>query len=478
MRPMKVAKPLVLIAVVLFTEALSLSAVFTNSTKESVSVWSEIVVEAADAYSHSGAYAIRDCLRPLHIDCFSIQQNFWIWDSSGDPMLWIRNSVELANLGGVYYGTYSFQMYSRDSRNEPLLCEPESNSTSICRSPFYVDYADFPRALKFYSHISNDESNYTLQMYNNFGVVNWRIPSTVRCPCSIGTTPRLSQPWGVWPFEFVTVGLDDTATATFRNDTKGTIGSTLVQLVDGTWHETTTDTIRCAQLAKCLSMLSTQENSEGLTWDTTKGEFYWSKDAIDQGIHIIGIADESVGPPTPPTPRMESYLYIRFSSAFAYLSIYDQSQRVAGIDPRSGKTSALIPNSSVVFSSYVPVKDSPVSAPEEELLILKPEGTYQIVVTAGGNTVYSIYLVKATNINGPLFSQSYAGSLTIGDSKRLELQVNPLNLSPEALPFSGLLSVAVIMAALVGLVLLIIGVLAERRRRIRRLSHRRDLDEL
>ena len=125
-----------LIVICLFAAATSIRPVFSGSSQQVVSVWSEISIEKGGAYSAFGYSSdlaelpgVRDCLRPFPMDCFSLQQNFWISDYSGNQVLWARNLVYLANLGGTYHGTFSFQVYSRTSRDRPILCEPESNSS-------------------------------------------------------------------------------------------------------------------------------------------------------------------------------------------------------------------------------------------------------------------------------------------------------------------------------------------------------------
>jgi hypothetical protein len=444
---------------------------------QAISVWSEIGVESGGAYSHTGAFPVRDCLRPIPVDCFSIQQNFWILNSSESPVLWAKNAVYLADEGGIYHGTYSFQVYSHNSRNQPLLCEPESNSTSTCRSPFYTDPSSFPQTLRFYAHIVSSNIDNELQMANNFGQLTWRIPSAVVCPCSLGTVSTLPQPWGAGPFELVAVGIDNTATATFRNNTSGIIGPTLIQSIDGSWHQARLGKIQCIQLQACISMLSTQESSRDISWNVDRGKFSWSEGALDQGVLIIGIMEGNVNAPVIPTPRHEVYLYVAFYSSFAYLALYDSLHNVVGIDPQSGRPIAAVPNSSLVLGSYIPVKDSPINAPEEELLILNPSGTYQIRITAGGNTAYSVFVDKATNANEILATRNLVGSLNTGDSYVFEMDSSNLDLtaSSGATTFSGVLSMGAIIVALVSLVTAICVLLVRRRRRILRL--RPDYDE-
>ena len=468
--------------VCLFAAATSISPVFPSSSQQVVSVWSEISIEEGGAYSAFGYSSdlaelpgVRDCLRPFSIDCFSLQQNFWISDHSGTEVLWVRNLVYLASLGGTYHGTYSFQVYSPGDRNFPILCEPRSNSTSTCRSPFYVDYSPFPQTFKFYAHISSGTLHNTLQMANNFGAVTWEIPSTVTCPCTIETVSNPSQPWGAWPFELVAVGIDNTAEATFRNGTKGTIGSTLVQAADGTWHQTSLGILGCDLLQDCLRMLSTQENSMGLQWDVRRGLIYWSNDALDQGVHITGVMPGESTPPVLPAPRNEDYLYVEFSSTLAYLTVFDSSRRVVGFDKQTGRFEATVPNSSLVLDSYIPVKDTPASVPQEEVLIVNPQGEYQIVVTAGGNTAYSVFLSKATSTNELLATNSFAGSLITGDSKSLQVDSSNLALTAEATLALGILSIAAIVITLVSFVIVVLALLARRRKRLLRL--RPDYDE-
>jgi hypothetical protein len=471
-----------LILVCLFAAATSLRPVFSSNSQQVVSVWSEIGIEKGGAYSAFGYSSnmaelpgVRDCLRPFPIDCFSLQQNFWVSDSSGNQVLWARNLVYLASLGGTYHGTYSFQVYSRDNRDLPILCEPQSNSTSTCRSPFYVDYSPFPHTFKLYAHISSSSLHNTLRMANNFGAVTWEIPSTITCPCFMETISSPSQPWGSWPFELVAVGIDSTATATFRNETKGTIGSTLVQAVDGSWHETSLGTVGCVQVQDCLRMLSTQENSMGLRWDTERGLIYWSKDALDQGVHIAGIMPAEIAPPVLPAPRNENYLYVEFSSTLAYLTVFDSSRKVVGFDPQTGRFEAAVPNSSIVLDSYIPVKDTPANVPEEELLIVNPQGEYQIIVTAGGNTAYSVFLNKVTSTNDVLATNGFAGSLLTGDSKSLQMNSSNLAFTAEATLYPGVLSMVAIIITLGSFVFVVLALLARRRKRLLRL--RPDYDE-
>jgi len=219
----------------------------------------------------------------------------------------------------------------------------------------------------------------------------------------------------------------------------------------------------------------------GLRWDTELGLIYWSKDALDQGVHIVGIMPAQTNPPVLPAPRNETYFYVEFSSTLAYLTLFDSSRRLVGLDPQTGQFEATVPNSSLVLDSYIPVKDSSRFMlgymPEEELLIVNPQGEYQIVVTAGGNTAYSVFLSKVTSMNQMLATNGFAGSLIMGDSKSLQLNSSNLALtaSAKATLSPNILGMAAIIITLVSFVIVVLSLLARRRRRILRL--RPDYDE-
>jgi hypothetical protein len=213
----------------------------------------------------------------------------------------------------------------------------------------------------------------------------------------------------------------------------------------------------------------------GLRWDTERGLVYSSKDALDQGVHIVGIMPVETAPPVLPAPRNENYLYVEFSSTLAYLTVFDSSRRLAGFDPQTGRFEATIPNSSLVLDSYIPVKDSPANVPEEELLIVNPLGEYQIVVTVGGNTAYSVFLSKVTSTNEVLATNGFVGSLITGDSKSLLLNSSNLALTAEVTLYPGILSMVAITITLGSFVFVVLAVLARRRKRLLRL--RPDYDE-
>jgi len=423
---------------------------------QAVSVWSKITIGMADAYSTLDGRPIEDCLRPKLVDCFSIQQNFWISDSLGNFVLWAQNTVELAKVASpTYYGTYTFQVWTNSTGRQPVLCEPESSRKISCRAPFYTDPVSFPQSFIFYSHISNEGSSYVLQMSNNFGATTWAIPASIICPCYIGTVPEKAPPWGSSPFEQVVVGLDSSATALFRNDTIGTFGPILIESADGFWRGAIVKTLRCLVAGPCVQMLATGEASMGLVWNSTSGEFYWSDGGADQGVYVSAIAAGVVGPPTIPNPHAETYLYAELRSLFAYLTIYDEEQRPLGVNPQTGKVVEEIPNGSITHNS------------SEDLLIVNPTGEYELVVTSGGNTGFELFVSKATNSADVLASQQYNGTLNVGYSMNFRLNVNDMNLTPQVTTLNTALApIAGIIVALLGLVGAITVILILRRKRV------------
>lgn len=447
----------ILLLVVLFSvqPTVSFESTPLAPNHQAVSVWSKITIMMADAYSTVNERPIEDCLRPHLVDCFSIQQNFWITDSSGTFVLWAQNTVELAKLASpTYFGTYTFQVWNSSTNQEPILCEPESSRKVSCRAPFYTDPATFPQSFIFYSHIANEGSTYMLQMSNNFGATTWAIPASVNCPCYIGTIPESRPPWGSSPFELVFVGLDGSANAGFRNDTLGTFGPILIESVDGFWREGIVETLRCVVAGGCLEMLATGETSSGLVWNSTSGEVYWSQGGADQGVFISAIGTEVASPPAVPNPTPETFLYAELRSLYAYLTIYDERQRQLGIDPQTGKLAEEIPNASITHDS------------SEDLLIVNPVGEYRLVVTSGGNTWFQLFVSKANNSRGVFASRQYNGTMNVGYSMSFLLTVSDMNLIPQATNLiTSLAPVAGIIIILLGLAGVIAAILLIGRRR-------------
>jgi len=429
-------------------------AVQSSNEIRPISIWSKLSFDAGGAYSIANQGAIDDCLRPNPVDCFSIQQNSWIFDSLGNPVLWVQNAVELAQLDGTtYYGTFTFQIWNRADAGQPVTCEPRSNSQAECRAPFYTDRVSFPQTFTFYSHISQNGSSYELQLSNNLGSLTREIPSSINCPCYFETNLEKTPPWGRSPFELVVVGLDSSATAVFRNDTRGRFGPVLIQSEDGLWHKTSLNTLQCPTATGCADVLATAEDSMNLAWNTTSGGFYWFSGANDQGAFISSISNDEVNPPSLPNPQSETYIYAQLSSLFAYLTIYDEEQRALGVDPQTGKAVEQIPNSSITHNS------------SEDLLIVNPVGGYELVITAAGNTRYDLFVSKTTNTGTFLASQRDNGTLTIGYSERLRLNSVDMKLSPETSNLAmDVLPVSGIAAALLGFVGLIVVVLYLRRK--------------
>lgn len=447
---------LLVIVVLSFPPRISIGETRTVISPGSVSVWSRLTIEMADAYSSLNERAIEDCLRPKRVDCFSIQQNFWISDSLGELVLWAQNTVELASLGGTgYYGTFIFQVWNSSSPLEPLLCKPEASRAASCRVPFYTDSVPFPHSFTFYSHIAHQGPKYELQMSNDFGAVTWQFPESVKCPCHVGTVAEKPPPWGRSMFELVAVGLDNSAVAAFRNDTVGTFGPILVEFDDRTWHNANVTTLHCPTSAPCAGLLGTGEKSMNLEWNSTSREFHWSQAAFDQGVSISTLTEGVAAAPALPNPRAETFLYAEFRSVYAYLTIMDAQRRALGVDPESGKRVEDIPNSSITHNS------------SEDLLIVNPIGEYELVITAGGNTAFALFLSKTSNAGSDLGTRYYNGTLNIGYSKHLHLDVEKMNLSSQESPSTtSLFPVAGIILALGGFIGIIAAILFLRRKRI------------
>lgn len=445
-----------LVALVLFTCLSSLRPTEASpASGRAVSVWSKISIQSADAFSAQNGHALGDCLRPKSVECFSIQQNSWVSDSLGNFVLWVQNTIQLAKLyNSIYFGTFIFQIWNGSYAQVPMVCEPESSIRNSCRAPFYTEASPYPQSFTFYSHISNTGFESVVEMSNNFGAMKWVIPPAVKCPCYIWTMPSNLPPWGHSSYELVAVGLNNFAEAEFRSDTSGTFGPILVES-DGVWHEAMVESIHCTTPLDCSGQLATGESARNLLWNSTSKGFYWSKDAYDQGTYITAALSQAIVPPALPMPRLEIFLYAEFKSSYAYLTIYDAMHRGLGVDPGTGKRIADIPNSSITHNS------------SEDLLIIDPSGAYELLLTAAGNTAFKLFLSKTSNTGDFLGSQTSNGTLNIGYSKQLHLDVSNMELnSAESNLKTELLPIAGIMIALVVFVSIIAGYLYVRRKHV------------
>lgn len=418
---------------------------------EVVAIWSTIALEGAAAHSKKDGRPINSCLRPtiaaVEVYCFSIQQNFWIYNSRGNMIYWAQNAVEVANTRNTtYFATYAFMVWNSTDVNEPLICEPASSTTDACRTQFYTDPVRFLQSFTFFDYISNEGPRYTLHMTNNYGSHNWNIPTSADCPCLIGTIRQGAPPWGYFPFELALVGLDNSATAIFEQGTSGSFGPAFVQSSDGVWHQASLNTIRCLSQNDCPTPLATAETSQNLRWDNMSGRLYWSGVENDQGVYISAVSAEASVAPLLPQPSTETYLYARMYwgtlGGVAVLTIFDEEGKATGYEPQTGKFVEGIQGSFVDLSR------------EEEVVILDPSGTYQLLLTAICSGSYHFFLSKATNTGGAESIKQVNGTINQGESKQFSLIVNTMNIaSTQSVP--GSLSVLMVAVGFAGVILIV-----------------------
>jgi hypothetical protein len=453
--PRAVYSILILIVLLLPHTTSNHAEAFASKNLEAVSVLSKLVIDRAGAHSWVNDRPAQDCMRPKQVECFSIQQNLWIFDSRGNFVLWAQNAIELARVkNGDYFGTYTFQIWSSSGLTLPLLCEPESGNGTDCRAPFYSDLVIFPETFNFYSHISNEGSDTILQMVNNLGSINWQIPSSINCPCYLGAAKQRAPPWGYSPFELVMVGIDSLSIAIFRNDTLGTVGPVLVQSTDGAWHQTILKTLQCRSPRNCPTPTSTGEFSMYLVWNNTSVRLYWSEKAYDQGVYISEVSnDATTPPPAMIDPPVETYLYLKLTAALAYFTIYDEQQQAIGFDQRTNRWVQQIPNSTIIFDR------------SEEVMILNPVGAYELTLIAGGNTKFNLFMSLSSNRQGVSVKRNVVGTLTMGDSKHYDLGSKQLELNSTDTAFQAAIPDLLLIVGIVAWVSVIIAILILRRRR-------------
>jgi hypothetical protein len=410
--------PILLIIVLLTPMSFIVDVRSAAGSLNTVSVWSRITIQNADAYSTIYEQPPEDCMRPKWVKCFSIQQNFWISDSKGVPVLWAQNVIDLAKFNATYYGTYSFEAWTVKELM-PKLCEPESDNVTLCRAPYYENAVTFPNSLTFYAHVSNLGSVSILHMSNDFGSVDWDIPDLINCPCFIDTLRSDRLPWGYSPFEFVAVGIDSLALAIFGNETIGTFGPILAQSTDGVWHAATVATLRCSFVGECPTRPGTGEASMNMQWNSTSGIFRWVLGASDQGVYINGFSDSEIIPTLPNPPPVE-YMYARLDITVGFLTVFDEHSKVLGFDSLSGQWVKQIPNSTIIFSRNT-----------EEIVVVNPERIYTFVVTAGGNTLFHLFVSKSTNAVRLLASVMAEGTMKMGESRKFVLDSRNMQMKNE-----------------------------------------------
>lgn len=415
-----------------------------------LAVWNTITVDAVSVQSRRGVRLIQDCtklgINQLEVQCFSIQQNFWISNSKGDLVFWAQNVVELAELeAGVFFGTYAFVVWNSADPIQPSFCDPSSLSENSCRAPIYTDSVRFPQSFTFYASISSIDANYTLQVSNNIASRSWDIPASTGCPCFIETIQHGPLPWGYFPFELVAVGLDSSATAFFGEGTSGSIGPGLVKYADGRWHQVVLDTLHCLIPVDCSTAPLTGESSRNLRWDTETGRFYWSEGSYDQGTYILTVSSQPTEQPMIPHPGIKTYLYFRMDlNDVAMPTIVDDQSRATGYDTSSGGFVEDIPRSFLTLSGEVGV------------MILNSSGPYRLLLTPRASGSFHIFMSKTFNVNGTKFYKVLDGTVNAWETKDFILNSDTMSLNSANSgwgPLLVMLGAASVWVALIGIIL-------------------------
>jgi hypothetical protein len=388
------------------------------------------------------------------VECFSIQQNFWISNLRRDLVFWAQNAIELAELKpGVFYATYAFVVWDMADPLQPSFCDPWSLSESFCRAPIFTDSEQLPQSFTFYAGISKVDANYTLRVSNNIATRSWDIPASAGCPCFIETLPQESLPWGYYPFEMVAVGLDGSATAFFGEGTSGSVGPGFVQYADERWHEVLLNTIHCLAPLDCSHSPSTGEDSRNLRWDNETGRIYWSDGDYDQGVYISAISSQPAEQPPIPNPTVETYLYFRMSLRdMALPTVIDNQGRMTGYDASSG---AFVDDISLSFLTR---------SGELSVLVLNPHGSYTLALTPVGSGPYHLFVSKAFNVNRTIFSKNLDGSINAWEKKQFLLNSGTMSLISSGTDWGTLV---VMVGVIIAWVVVIAGILVWRRKRRR-----------
>ena len=438
-----------------------------NITAQVLAAWNNISMDEVSVQSRRGARVIQDCSRlganQSEVECFSIQQNFWISNWRGDLVFWAQNVIELAELEpGMFFGTYAFVVWNSADAVRPSFCDPSSLSENFCRAPIFTDQVRLPQSFAFYASISNADGNYTLQVSNNIASRSWIIPASAGCPCFIEALRQGSLPWGYFPFELVVVGLDSSATGFFGNGTNGDIGPGFVQDTNGEWHRVVLETLHCLVPLNCSTTTSTGESSRNLKWDNETGRFYWSDGSYDEGVYVSAIFPQPAGHPLMPHPAVETYLYFGMGLGdMAMPSIVDEQGRATGYDASSGGFVEDIPGSFLTLSGEVGV------------VILDPNGSYRLVLTPRASGQFQLFMSKSFNVNRTKYSKVLDGTISAWETKQFMLNSNTMKLTSVGGDWSTLF---VMVGSVFAWVVLVGAILLWRRKRHQ--SSRDRVDEL
>jgi len=434
----------------------------SNYETDVLAVWNRIAIDSINVHSILGSEVNRDCIdlgaQETEAECFSIQQNFWVSDSKDEPVFWVQNVVELAEFSeGAALATYAFVVWTPTEALQPLFCFPSSSADNVCQAPIYTYPVRLEHSFTFYANVSRVGSDYVLNLSNDFASQSWGIPASIDCPCFIDAFKQKSLPWGLYPFEFVAVGLDNGSNAFFGNGTIANFSPGLVQLADGDWHRADMNTIHCDTLLRCLNTTSTMESSTNLIWENGTGRIYWSAGATDQGKYIAGIDAQVTEPPLYPHPASESVLYIEMDLGEpAVPTVFDQESRATGYDSSSGRFVQNIPNSFISSGNGV------------RIAIVNPSGYYRLILNPVRSGPFSLLVSKEFNVNATQATSVLDGSITVLTSEQYVIDSNSMALD-SAVTYGPLLTVIEItliwVAVIVG-----IGAWLRRRRSSKRNS--------
>ncbi len=118
-----------------------------------------------------------------------------------------------------------------------------------------------------------------------------------------------------------------------------------------------------------------------------------------------------------PNPPHDEYLYVRLITAVGFLTIFDENSRELGFDEVSGQWVQQIPNSTVISSRNT-----------EEIIVMNPKQEYVLVVTAGGNTVFDLFVSRSSNTADVIASVEAGGTLKMGESRTYVLDSDSMQM--------------------------------------------------
>ena len=382
-----------------------------ESLERAIAIWDQITLYDAFAQSQTEGGGPTEVCKSLDgssvwSSCFSVQQNYWIYNSQNAGVFWAQNVIHVAELSeGHYAATYTFVVFDRNDMENPLRCERPLSLD--CRFLFFLTDVSFPMTFTLHSSISFENGDYKLGMRNELGRFEFLLPNNANCPCYIQVT-RFGSPIA----NFVVVGAASSEAALFER-MRASYAPGYVQSPDESCHGVSFTVIHRKE--------TTGESSKNVIWDDNTRSINLDNTKTDQGVYFARIDAQSKACPSLPQSAVRILFDMALDppDALAHILVTDAQGRASGYDVQ-GTPRNEIPNSFVYRG-----------AGGEHVVLVDPISTYQVTVTGVSSGNYRLSLTKQTNL-GEVVTKSFEAGIDAGESQQFQLEMNTVTLNRTA----------------------------------------------